>query len=115
MHTLGHTCGHSGEVRKRLLDELHKDHPGITRMKTLARSYFRWPQLDKAIEDVVKSCEAVKHSPAVAPLQPWVWPTRPWVRVHLDFAGPFQGYSYLVAVGAHSKWPDEGDYYCKDN
>lgn len=26
--------------------------------------------------------------------------------MHLDFAGPFQGYSYLVAVDAHSKWPE---------
>ena len=28
----------------------------------------------------------------------------PWARVHLDFAGPFQGKNILVAIDAHSKW-----------
>ena len=27
-------------------------------------------------------------------------------RVHLDFAGPFQGAMFLVAVDSHSKWPE---------
>ncbi len=92
-----------------LLSELHRDHPGISRMKTVARSYVWWPGLDRAIEDLAKgctSCQAVKRAPAVAPLQPWVWPNQPWKRVHLDFAGPFQGSMFLVAVDAHSKWPE---------
>ena len=96
-------------LQGRLLDELHQDHPGITRMKSVARSYMWWPGLDKAIENLAKSCSsclAVKHAPAVAPLQPWVWPDQPWKRVHLDFAGPFQGSMFLVAVDAHSKWPE---------
>ena len=36
----------------------------------------------------------------------WSWPTRPWARVHLNFAGPFQGRMFLVAVDAHSMWPE---------
>ena len=40
----------------------------------------------------------------IAPLHPWKWPTRPWARLHLDFAGPFQGKNILIAVDAHSKW-----------
>ena len=39
-----------------------------------------------------------QNSPAVALLHPWLWPARPWSRVHLDFAGPFQGQMFLVAV-----------------
>ena len=35
-----------------------------------------------------------------------MWPKSPWQRVHLDFAGPFQGHMFLVAVDAHSKWPE---------
>ena len=27
-------------------------------------------------------------------------------RVNLDFAGPFQGAMFLVAVDSHSKWPE---------
>ena len=97
------------KLRAKLLKELHSDHPGIIRMKSVARSYFWWPGLDKAIEELAKSCQscqAFKHAPAAAPLHPWVWPTKPWQRVHVDFAGPFQGSMLLVAVDAHSKWPE---------
>ena len=97
------------KLRSRLLQELHRDHPGISRMKQVARSYIWWPGLDGQIEKLAKSCEtclAVKHKPPVAPLQPWNWPAQPWKRVHLDFAGPFQGSMFLVCVDAHSKWPE---------
>ena len=95
--------------REKLLIELHRDHPGICRMKSIARSFFWWPGLDKAIEQVAKSClecQAVKNAPAVAPLHPWAWPSRVLQRVHVDFAGPFQGAMFLVAVDAYSKWPE---------
>ena len=97
------------KLRPRLLRELHRDHPGIWKMKAVARSYFWWPGLDKEVERVAGSCtecQSVKKAPPSAPLHPWVWPTRPWERVHLDFAGPFQNAMFLVAVDAHSKWPE---------
>ena len=78
-------------------------------MKALARSYMWWPGMDQAIERLARSCKAcqsVKHSPAVAPLRPWTWPSKPWDRVHVDFAGPFQGTMLFVLVDAHSKWPE---------
>ena len=96
-------------LQSRLLQELHRDHPGISRMKALARSYMWWPCLDKAIERLARSCkacQAVKHAPAVAPLRPWSWPSRPWERVHVDFTGPIQGTMLFVLVDAHSKWPE---------
>ena len=43
---------------------------------------------------------------SVAPLHLWEWPKQPWHRVHLDFAGPFLGHSFLVVIDAHSKWLD---------
>ena len=96
------------KLRVQLLEELHRDHPGIMRMKSVARSYFWRLHLDKAIEELVKSCRScqeVEHAPAAAPLHPWVWPTKLWQRVHVDFAGPFQGTMFLLVVDAHSKWP----------
>lgn len=36
--------------------------------------------------------------------QAWSWPTRPWARLHIDYAGPFQGKMILVLIDAHSKW-----------
>ena len=42
--------------QKTVLDELHRDHPGIVRMKEVARSYAWWEGIDKDIEALVKSC-----------------------------------------------------------
>ena len=103
------TCANSCETSARLLCELHVDHPGATRMKAIARSYLWWPGLDMDIEKMAGSCvecKKAKKAPPTAPLQPWSWPSRPWQRVHLDFAGPFQGVTFLLAIDAYSKWPE---------
>jgi hypothetical protein len=76
-----------------VLQDLHQEHMGMSRMKAVARSHFWWPSLDKDIESVANSCadcQSVKSSPPKAPLHPWVWPTKPWKRIHVDFAGPFK-------------------------
>ena len=93
--------------RERILEELHEGHPGISRMKSLARSFVWWPGLDKSLELKVKTCNACQRSqslPTVAPIQPWEWPERPWSRLHIDYAGPLLGHMFLVVVDAHSKW-----------
>ena len=97
------------KLRASVLQELHSDHGGMVRMKSVARSYFWWPGLDKDVEGIVKSCQscqAVKSAPNSAPLHPWVWPEHPWQRVHIDFAGPFKGRMFFLLIDAHSKWPE---------
>ena len=44
-------------LRHKLLQELHQGHPGMVRMKSLARSYVWWPQIDGDIEMYVRKCE----------------------------------------------------------
>ena len=93
--------------RKAVLNELHEAHPGISRMKALARMYVWWPGLDKDIEESVRlcrECQVNQASPPVAPLHPWQWPSRPWSRLHIDYAGPICGRMILLVVDAHSKW-----------
>ena len=66
--------------RARITQGLHEGHPGITRMKALARSFVWWPQIDNDLEELVKNCDdcqSTRHLPPVAPLQPWEWPQRP--------------------------------------
>ena len=95
--------------RGHILQELHRDHPGSSRMKSLARSFVWWPGMDKGLENLAKacsSCQRNKHAPVPAPLHPCTWPTKPWQRIHMDFAGPLMGTSFLVIVDAHSKWPE---------
>ena len=52
-----------------VLKELHTSHPGIVRMKSLARIHVWWPGVDKDIEDMVNCCEAcqeIRHTPSTA-------------------------------------------------
>ena len=68
-------------LKKDVLSELHKEHLGISKMKSLARSHVWWKGLDKDLEALSKSCTvcaAVKQAPAKAPLNPWTWPTLPF-------------------------------------
>ena len=83
--------------REAVLQELHKVHPGITKMKSLSRMYVRWPGINSDIDKSVclcHACQEVQLSPPLAPLNPWKWPTRPWARLHQDFAGPFNENSF---------------------
>ena len=93
--------------RPRVLKMLHEAHPGISRMKGLARGYVWWPGIDEELEKCVKSCETCqvnRKSPPAAPMHAWSWPNKPWSRVHIDYAGPFMGKMFLVIIDAHSKW-----------
>ena len=96
-------------LQQQVLQALHENHPGITRMKSVPRSYVWWNGMDKDIEDLAKSCikcQEQKSNPPVAPLHSWVWPSAPRKRVHVDFAGPFLDKMFLILLDAHSKWPE---------
>ena len=86
---------------------IHEGHPGIVRMKMFARNYVWWSKLDQDLESKVQrcvACQSKRHSPAKAPLHPWEYPKRPWSRIHVDYAGPYQGKMLLVIVDAFTKW-----------
>ena len=92
-----------------LIRELHDGHPGTTRMKSLARGYMWWPNMDSDIETEVKKChicQSPRNSPPQAPIHSWQWPLQPWSRIHVDYAGPFMGHYFLVIIDAHIKWVD---------
>lgn len=94
-------------LQPKILSELHSTHQGIVKMKTVARSYVWWPQMNNQIENVAKSCEMClphKSDPPKAKLITWEFPTKPWERIHIDYLGPYQGKFIFVLVDAHSKW-----------
>ncbi|XP_062537880.1 uncharacterized protein K02A2.6-like [Armigeres subalbatus] len=95
------------EFRMRCLHHLHRDHPGIQRMKAIARSYVCWPSIDADITAHVKACSscaaAAKSPPKSAPLS-WPKSTHTWQRVHIDYAGPIEGDYFLLGIDSHSKW-----------
>ena len=61
-----------------ILQELHSAHPGMTKMKALARMYVWWPCLETDIEESVclrNECQLSQSNPPTAPLNPWNWPS----------------------------------------
>ena len=92
--------------RAKVIDTLHEGHPGMVRMKCLARCYVWWPSMEQELEQKVKECtqcQELQNSPPQVPSHPWEWPQRPWARLHIDYAGPFMGKMFLITVDAHSK------------
>ena len=97
------------KFREEIKEELHAGHVGMAKMKSLARSYVWWPDLDKHLEQTARecqSCQLIQKDPSLAPLHPWMYPEQPWERLHIDFAGPFMGHMFMIVVDAHSKWPE---------
>ncbi|XP_026546053.1 uncharacterized protein K02A2.6-like, partial [Notechis scutatus] len=95
------------KLQGKVLKLLHEGHPGIVRTKALARSYAWWPGMDKEIEAWVarcSRCQEARPNPPAAPILEWETPRGPWSRIHIDFAGPTRGNTFLITVDAYSNW-----------
>ena len=95
------------KLRKRIMEALHVAHPGIVRMKALARTYVWWPSITKELENYVKNCQPCQHyasQPRREEPISWGIPRTPWKRIHIDFAGPFMGKVLFLVVDAYSGW-----------
>ncbi len=94
--------------RDAITEELHATHPGIVKMKSLARAYLWWPNMDKDLERKVNTCKECQSVRVMRntkqTLHPWEYPDRAWSRLHIDYAGPMEGRMFLVIVDAYSKW-----------
>lgn len=97
------------KLREKIFIQLHQGHQGMEKMKSLARSYVYWPNIDKQIEMFVKMCSKCalfSKSPTKTLLHSWPTPTNVWERLHIDYAGPFKNTYFLVVIDAYSKWPE---------
>jgi len=97
------------------LEELHQVHSGVPKMKWLARSYVRWPNMDKNIELYAQSCEVYasnRKMPEKAPLHPWETPSKCWSGIHVDYACPIEGKMILITVDIYSKWTEDDVGIC---
>ena len=94
-------------LREILLNDLHAEHLGKVKAKQLARKYVWWPMIDRDVESKVKEyvvCQETAKKPSETQQGKWSWPMGPWKRLHLDFAGPYEGKMFLVIVDAYSKY-----------
>ena len=88
---------------------MHRVHPGIDRMKAIARSYVYWPLIDADVEKLVKSCKSCGlAAKSLIHSSPISWPKTdaPWQRVHIDYAEPIDGVYFLLVIDSFSKWPE---------
>ena len=92
-------------LQKRILKDFYVGHHGNTRMKIMMHSYVHWPNMDKDIENAVKSCKDCTLAAKIPPIKfnPWPKPDLPRSRISTDFAGPLEGYYYLIVVDSFSK------------
>jgi hypothetical protein len=91
-------------LQKQVLHELHTGHMGLHKMKALARSYCHWKSIVFEIKNLVKSCKSccnTQNNVSKIQSHPWDFPNKPWEKVHIDYAGPFMEYSFLIVVDAH--------------
>ncbi|XP_046753055.1 uncharacterized protein K02A2.6-like [Diprion similis] len=99
----------ASKFRQGLLEEIHTGHLGISKMKSIARQYFWWPNLDMDIEKFGKdcfACQITSKNPERASLIKFKEAVYPFERVHIDYLGPYQGKMYLLIIDSHSKWPE---------
>ena len=68
------------------------------------RSYVYRPNMDKDIENIVKSSKSCALAAKVTPIKysPWPKTDRLWSRIHVYFAGPLNWFYYLLV-----EWPEE--------
>ncbi|GFY35275.1 uncharacterized protein K02A2.6 [Trichonephila clavipes] len=88
----GHRVCIPEKYQNQVLEELHVGHPGIVKMKAIARSYCHWQGIDASIANFVQNCSAciaTRNEPARINRHPWEWPNGPWQRIRVDYAAPY--------------------------
>jgi transposase InsO family protein len=95
-------------LQPQVLAILHESHSGIVRMKSLARRYVWWPKMTEHIEQLARQCDACMSSSSNPPqcTVPWPEAKQPMDRVHVDFAGPFRGFMWIIIVDSYTKFPE---------
>ena len=74
-------------------------------MKSLARAYVWWPDIDRRIAEMVAECTRCleeRGNPQASPLIVWPLATSPWQGVHLDYL-EINSKSFLLLVDSYSK------------
>ena len=76
-------------------------------MKRIARKICFWPNISNDIVSYVNCCVSCRLHADSPPKQFQLWPTpqSAWERIHIDFAGIFKGYYWLLVIDALSKYP----------
>ena len=78
-------------LQKQILKEFHIEHPCISRMKRLMRSYVYWRSMDRDIENLVKSCKGCDLAAKQIKFNPWPETNCQWSCLYIGFTGLLNG------------------------
>ena len=95
-------------LRKRITNNLHAAHQGVSSMERRAQTMVFWPGMTKDIQDTrarCNDCNATAPSQTQLPSQPASPPKTPFEQVFADFFD-FGGHHYLVVGDRLSGWPE---------
>ena len=93
--------------RAQVMEELHKCHAGMVKMKAKARQHVYWPNINSELEQKVRECDKCQQFANATPesmVIPNSWPQEPWTILNLDLAGPIAGKMLMILVDQTSKW-----------
>ena len=82
----------------------------MVRCKQRLRSKFWCAEMDKQVEEMIRSCYAcqlVGHSPRPEPVEPTTLPKQPWSKLAIDVRGPFPTSEQVALLtDYYSRWPE---------
>lgn len=95
----------TSDLQSKVIRLLHETHPGVVKMKVLARSYV----VHGGQELTVPWKNVVVKNVSRIPVMITLWSFQPdhGREFIFDFAGPFQNFMWLIVVDTFSKWPVE--------
>ena len=87
----------------------HEGHQGMTRTKARLREKVWWPNMDKQVEEFVKTChpcQLVGPRSKTEPIRSTTLPEVPWRDIAVDLLEIPGGNHLLVVVDNYSRWPE---------
>ena len=85
----------------------HEGHQGMVRTQARLREKVWWAQMDKQVEDAIRSChpcQLVGPRAKPEPLRSSSLPDRPWQEISVDLLEISNGEHLLVVVDYYSRW-----------
>ncbi|XP_041050382.1 multiple epidermal growth factor-like domains protein 9 [Carcharodon carcharias] len=95
-----------------VLQKIHQGHLGITKCRTQAQSTALCPDISKAIQETIASCQvcALCRQDQREPLTPMQFPHRPRERLDIDLF-VYNSKSFLIVVDDFSRWLEVKQLY----
>ena len=95
-------------LRKEILQKLHKAHLGIDKCKMRAKDTVYWPGLNSQLTDMISQCSVCLEHKKAQPKEPMLLseqPSRPWQKLGSDLF-ELEGKQYILLVDYHSKFTE---------